>query len=864
VPVRALWVKAPFVLRRHPALLASVLFAAALAGLAAASLPLVRAGVESESLRGQLRSLTPLAAGLEVTVPSGDRKGDRDRRAAAVRFGADVPALGPPVMSSLLPAQLAGPAGAGVEVVALTRTGAVAHVRHEARSAGDGVWISDSTARAGHLHPGSILRLTEHVFFERPSIVRLRVAGIYRSLETDTGNPYWANWLQDIRAIDPDSTPPPSFVLMSVADFERTAARLSRTVENRFEYPVDVRGLTLARAERLNRRLESLAAEADRVGPLGCGPHTCTTTSALSAALTVASRDVAAVSPTVALLSAFGVLIALAAGFSGGIFLVRRRADEVQALYTRGEGPLTFAARVLLESILPGILACAIGIGAALRALRAIAPGATDSGTVRAAALWAVLASAGALGLVAVGSATVFPRDPLARTFVRRVSGVPWELVPLGLAAGVLALLLADRGLTHDAAGATHPRLAVFVLPLVAVPGVAGLAARAARRSIRGSGDTAPAPLYLAVRRLTAARGLLLTVVAASATAFGTFAYTSALSASLSRTTVEKGWVANGSDVQGLVDPHATVTGRLGFPVAVVEVDSANVSFASGERVDLIAGDPAALARTLRWGGGWADDPRALLPRLTGDGLAAIATPGAPEETAVIDQGVRLPVRIVGHAAVPGATAGRPALLVSRSELRRFARRDHILDPAPQAQGLVWAKGPPGPVERALAASPLTPVFMTTPAHILDDPSVRAAARSYRFVKVIGGAAAGLSVLCLLTYLQARRRSQLIATAILRRMGLGSFADAGALAIEASLIVLFAGAIGGAIAIACARAVAPHVDSLPQYAPGPVFVVPWLVVAAGLLGTVIVAAVLAAATAVSTTRAAIAEALRVA
>jgi putative ABC transport system permease protein len=581
----------------------------------------------------------------------------------------------------------------------------------------------------------------------------------------------------------------------------------------------------------------------------------------------VASSEVAAVAPTVTLLSAFGVLIALAAGFSAGTFLVRRRADEAHALYARGEGPLPFAGRVAVESLLPGVLAFAIGVGAALLALRAIAPGATDSGTVRAAALRAALGAAAALAVVAVGSATAFPRDPGARSFARRVSGVPWELVPLGLAAGVLALLLADRGLISDAGGSSHPRLAVFVLPLIAVPGVAGLATRAVKRLIRGSGRAAPAPVYLAVRRLTAASGVLLTVVAASATALGTFAYTSVLSASLSRATAEKAWVANGSDVQGLVDPHVTVAGRSAFPTALVEVDSANASFSSGERVDLIAGDPRALARTLRWGRGWADDPRPLLPKLDAAGsdrLAAIATPGAPDETVVIDQGARLPIRIVGHAAVPGATADRPALLVSRSELRRFTRRAHILEPAPQAVGLVWAKGPSGPVERALAVSPLAPVFMTTPAHILDDASVRAAARSYRFVRVIGAAAAGLSVLSLLVYLQARRRSQLIATAIVRRMGVGRVADGGAVAVEAGLIVLFAGLIGGAVGVGCARAVAPHVDSLPQYAPGPAFVVPWLILAAGLLGVAIVSAVLAAAATMLTSRAEIAEALRVA
>jgi putative ABC transport system permease protein len=868
--VRALWVKAPFVLRRHPALLSAVVFAAALSAFAAASSPLVRAGVESESLQGQLRNMTPLAAGLEIRVPEGDTKGDRMRRAAAVRFGRRVRSLGPPVVSSLLPAQIAGRVGAGVEVVALARTGAVSHVQHETRSAGAGVWIADTTAAAAHLHAGSTLRLTEHVFFERATVVKLRVAGIYRSLERDTSNPYWANWLQDIRSPYPDAPAPPQFVLMPLAAFERTAAALATSVENRYEFPVDPRALTVTSAKQLSRRVGSLAAEIERgarpVQPLGCIPQRCTTSSTLSSARAIASSEVAAVAPTVSLLSACGVLIALAIGVSIGIALLRRRVDEARALFARGEAPRSFAARVVLEGLLPGIAGLAVGLGGSLLALRALAPaGATEDTTD--GAVRALLATAAALAAVAAGAAAAYPRLSGPTSLAGWARRVPWEIAPLGVAAVLLGILLGGRGLARDAAGATHPRLAVFVLPLVAVPGVAGLAARVARHLIRGRGRAAPVPVYLAVRRLTGARGLLLVVVVAAATAFGTFAYASTLSASLSRSTAEKAWVANGSDVQGIVDVHATAApAGFPFPVAVVQVDTANVAFSSGARVDLIAGDPAQLARTLRWGGGRSDDPRRLLRRLSGQAgsaLPAIATPGAPEERTIVDQGARLPIRIVGHAAVPGATADRPALLVPRSVLRRLARRAQILDPAPQATGLVWAKGAPRIVERALAKSQLAPVFMTTPAHILENASVKAAARSYRFVRVIGIAAATLSVLSLLLYLQARRRSQLIATAIARRMGLGVFADAAALSAEAGVIVLFGGVIGAAAAIATAEPVARHVDSLPQYAPGPAFTVPWSLLAAGLAAALVVTAILAAATTILARRADVAGALRV-
>jgi hypothetical protein len=112
--------------------LAAVVLSIALAALAAAAVPLVRAGVESESLNGQLRTMSPLAAGLEIRVQGGRAGDDGARRAAAARFGRSVRFLGAPVLSSLTtnPIQVSGTAAPGFAVVPLARTGAIAHVKH--------------------------------------------------------------------------------------------------------------------------------------------------------------------------------------------------------------------------------------------------------------------------------------------------------------------------------------------------------------------------------------------------------------------------------------------------------------------------------------------------------------------------------------------------------------------------------------------------------------------------------------------------------------------------------------------------------------------------------------------------------------
>jgi hypothetical protein len=131
-------------------------------------------------------------------------------------------------------------------------------------------------------------------------------------------------------------------------------------------------------------------------------------------------------------------------------------------------------------------------------------------------------------------------------------------------------------------------------------------------------------------------------------------------------------------------------------------------------------------------------------------------------------------------------------------------------------------------------------------------------------VQAIGIAAAVLSLVALLLYLQARQRSQLIASALARRMGLGAVADAVAVALEAASIVLFATVAGGATAAVTARPIVDHVDALPLYAPAPVYVAPWTTLIAAAAAAVVVAACLGALATAIAARSDAAEALRVA
>jgi hypothetical protein len=879
-----LWVKAPLLLRRHPPVLAAVVLMSLLAALAAASPPLVRAGAESQSLKEQVAAMSPLTAGFELVPPLARVDGDAARRAAAEKLARDVPFLGAPVVASTLQyLQIGNADGNGVPVVPMARTGAVAHVHHLASDNGPGVWISSLTAQLTHLRPGGTLRLTVYATATAASpVVSLRVAGIYRRLDTDFENPYWGNWLREIVPASPDSPPQPQFVLMSQQEFLRVVHRFSGAVplfryeQNRYEFPVDPTKITFTGAKQLLRRFDGLRSEILRPGSqlgrsLGCFGDvrggSCSTSSSLDAALAIAASDVAAVSPTISLLSDCGLAIAAALCLAAGIFLVRRRGDETHVVFVRGESAASFAARTAVEATLPAVLGAAAGLGAALLVLGALAPGGTIAGDTVSAAAWRAAGGCVlAVACIAAGAAGAYPRRGGAvhrRVFAR----VPWEIVPLATAGVLLGVVLSGGGLAHDPSGGTHPRLAVFALPVLAAAGVAGLAVRAARLLLRPRAARAAAAIFFALRRLGAARGLLVAVVVAAAAAFSMYAYAATLTASLDRSTGEKAYVSNGSDVQAVVDPGNRITSPFPFPAALVEIDQYNASFPSGARVDLVAGDPAALRRTLLWGDGWKNDPRPLLPRLETAGrgpLAAIATPGAPSADAIFDQGARIPIRIVGRAVIPGTSPGRPALLVSREALRRVARRAGISDPGPQAAGLLWAKGDPKIIEPALVASNLAPAFLTRLSQILEDPSVGAAERSYRYVRVIGLAAAVLSLVALLLYLQARQRSQLIASALVRRMGAGAGSDAAALALEAGAIVLFATVIGAAVATAFAKPIVGHVDALPLYAPAPTYVTPWTALIAGAAAATVAAVCIGAVATLIAARSNVAEALRVA
>ncbi len=896
--------KAPVVLLSFRSVLLVVFVASLLTALTAAASPFVSTAAGSEALRNRLAELTPLATGLQIEAPLQLQRGTpaglarlaSASEADAKRLAATLGEVGAPILTAeSSPLYSLGSASNPVRLLA--RSGALAHVKVIAHTSGPGVWISNITAELGRLKPGGKLRFASG----RPggSGIVLRVKGIYRALSRSPQSAYWVNLFQDIYPLDPNDPPPPSYLLLGLDDFYRVVLATggggfrygndggfgtgSGVPMTMLEFPVDPKGLTLGRARALEQRFDaaSRALPATALGrELGCGgPFTnpCTTGVGLAPAVLLADQNVEAVKVPVTLLADAGAAIALAVAAAAGLFSVRRRRAEVALAYARGEHVASFAARTAVEAFLPALLGGAAGFGLAYGLTGVFAPsGSTDHATVDAGALDATVAVVVALALLVGAASFAFLRlyDTGARP-LPWLRWLPWELPLLAVAIYLLVRITSGGGLSGSASsGAAHPTLAVFVFPLLLVAAVAGLLSRAARLGLAlGSGWVARVrrvAIYLALRRLAAARGLLVVLAVVTAVALGAFCYAESLASSLAHTTTEKAYIATGSDAEASIAPEQQLPKRFPYPLTKVEFANQNASLdaADGTQVDVMLVDPATVVGAIHWQGDWGPDPGRLLHELAAapdQPLPVIVTEDAASMHVLWASGTRFPVRVIGVVkAFPEMAAGIPLVVTSYRAFAEESARLRSDDPLGVLQAYVWGKGPPAAVERAIISSPLNAYFPSSIDTFLRDPNVLLATRTYSFMRTIALAAAVLVLLGLLLYLQARQRSQVIASALARRMGFGAGSEALSVSLEVFAILAFAALVGGGIAIAAAGPVVRHIDPLPLDAPAPIFALPLgaLVTAAGgLLG---VAALAGALTTWRGRRAIVSEELRVA
>ncbi|HEY7195796.1 MAG TPA: hypothetical protein VH306_01270 [Gaiellaceae bacterium] len=837
-----LWRKAPLALARDRTLFGAVACAAALLALAAASSPLFAKAVGNAALVSRLSELTPMGAGLVVsssTITSpGDSVPPADVVAGAVTAVYGVKLVRDPIATDLTAAvgtEVPGrvPEETPPDVRLTARTGALSHVR-KLSGGGEGAWIADTVAKTWGLRPGDDLVLVGKSSARRTHV---RVAGIYEALwKEPERTPYWVNLAADIYPRNPGDQPPPT---LAFVPGDEIRALYNRTgggaIERIGEFPLATSSLTLEQA----RLVEEHFHEAEvSCGEALQGFSACESSDGLGNAVRGAETTIAAVTPIGSLLAAAGALVALAVVAAAGAYLVARRRAEAQLLFARGERASAFAARSALEALLPALVGTLVGLVLAVGIVRLLGShGAIDGAGLRAAAVAAATRLPLGLALLAIVAGVAF----LSQFEIGRPRGtglrlVPWELVLAGLAVWIYLDLRSGGGIVGGAhGGVAHPSISVFLFPVLCVAAAAVFLARVLRLGLRVHGRRGAGlstPLYLAVRRLAAGRGLATLLVAAAAVSLGAFLYAQALVATLDRSADVKAHVAVGSDFQALINHEDRLPQGTSVSLTKVDLEYAGASLEDGRQFDLMAIDGRTFGRAAFWDPKWGSLARILaaLARPAQPGVVPVVVAGAtlPSETLDTLAGP-LPVRAVASVpAFPGMSADRPLVVTTEQALERASDRSGRSNPMQQGseRTYVWGKGSPDDVEGAVRASGVTPYYIVTVDSVLGEPDIAAEIRSFGFLRALGIGVGLLAILGLLFYLQARQRGRILASALSRRMGLRGEKEALAVGAELAAVLLVAFATGAVVSLAAARIVLPHVDPLATLAPAPLFRTP--------------------------------------
>jgi predicted lysophospholipase L1 biosynthesis ABC-type transport system permease subunit len=200
-----------------------------------------------------------------------------------------------------------------------------------------------------------------------------------------------------------------------------------------------------------------------------------------------------------------------------------------------------------------------------------------------------------------------------------------------------------------------------------------------------------------------------------------------------------------------------------------------------------------------------------------------------------------VPVRTVATAsAFPGVSSQNPLIVVSRDAFDRAYPGGRVLLGSSKATTAFWIKGDTATAERAVRALPFPTFLIISANQVQDIPEFHATIYTFLVLDALGLVAALLVFAGILMYLQARFRSQVVSFGLSLRMGMTETAHRRAIVIEVASMLVFAYALGLGLAIAASLLLVSHLDPLPSIPPTPLFVSPVWVLAAGLLGVVVV------------------------
>jgi putative ABC transport system permease protein len=865
----------PFLLFRHPALLAAIALGAFLLAVAAAAYPLFMAATTSDLVRGAVErpSITRYGAGLTFTFHDlpiepveffGRGAGESslfspDPTEFAEPFtelAEAGPVLGRPVESFL-----GGPITVSVgdrvadqEGRLFSSTGVLDEIEVVAGEEGDGVWIPDLIADQLGVGPGDRVEVANDGGGRATPVV---VDGIYRAVYATPPGGYWLPWANEFRAKRCFDCPlPPQPVLVDRDQFLTLTRDLRQnSAIVRLYAPLSTPDISLEEARAL-RQYEDKVIERMRYpdGDLG-RPFACcrrffyqspdlpfavaltTFGSSIGYVVDEAEKRIVAVEGPARVLAMAGIGVALVVVAAAGAFSVRARRVEAAWLFAHGRSATYVGGKTAAETAIPCVAGGALGFGFAVGAVSLLGSGGTVEGSIYLdAVLASTVAVIGAIALTAVVGARTYLRvvDPHGRRFAHLVGLVPWELGLIALAWVSLDRLREGGAfITDERLDVVRPSLALVAFPFLLFAGVAILVARLARLGYgwlrRPTASAPPAP-YMATRRLAGGGALTMLLVGGAGLCLGTFFHAQIVAQSLQTSVEAKAQVFAGSDVAATVVSTASVPDDFPFPATRVLQVGEGARTASGRPLDLLAIDPETFADAAYWNDAFADRS---LEDLTADLVAVgdgdlpivLAAGGDLSLDEILIGGATVPVDVIATAvAFPGLYSMRPLVIADEQAL--VGRLDLPYNPLARFGAELWVRGEPAAVSAALARMEHRP-FGEIDAELVEDiPHVAAAIDTFLVVNVLGTVAALLTCVGMLMYLQARQRSQVVSYALSVRMGMRDGQNRRALTLELGVMLGLAFAIGAALAIAAASLTVPRLDPITAIPPSPFLVIP--------------------------------------
>lgn len=830
-------------LLRFPAVLAAVLSAAFVLGLAASANSLFFSSLSSAVLARELSGPERWGGGLQVIRygsfgrAGSDAKHARWNDALAAAIGR-LSGLGARNLSiDGLGAQLSTPAsGAKLAFsVLLTRQDALSHVTVLEHGAAPGVWMAASRAHYLHVGPGDRIDIGVEGASAHNKTFSTRVAGVYQDLGTSSSLAnFWTPLQDEILPSAPGGEPPPPFLLAGPRLFERIQVALRQPARWQWNYPVRAGGLTVPEAASLNAGLARVEAEfKNPATTLGRQFRNANYLTSLADFLGEANSVAGSTEGPIGAISIAGVVVALFVVAAAGVFGVHRRRIEIEFLSARGVTPGSLGLRAALEASLPVLVGAAAGWAAARALVTAFGPstaigGGASHAAVRATVVTGVIALL-LLGVMA-GAAARRQTESQDGQGGGAATRVPWEVGLLLLAAASYYEINARGSVPLVSGnGDIHVDTLSLLFPILFVAGAAGVAARLMGRlftRLRGApGGKWPPGLYLAARRLAGAPRSGILLLGAVTLSVGILVYAGMLAASITATSRAKAEVFIGSDVATPIPYDASHdVPDLPYPATpVTKLESAQVVPGDFISATVLGIDPETFSSAAFWDGSFAraslDDLVARLDAAPkGRHLPAIVVgQGFPRGGSLDYTSFTIPVTVVATAAAwPGTPVGRPLIVTTNDALKAAFKAGGTDVQNPQHE--LWIKGDTAGILHALAARHLA-VAPVTVDKSQAMPAFLAIAWTLSFLESLGLLTGAVALVGIVLYLQARQRARQTSYALTRRMGLGRGQHRRAVGLE------LAGMLGPALVIAIAlaavatRLVYQRLDPFPDQPP---------------------------------------------